>query len=195
MIIFNQLYERIIGDLEENLPLYLTYHSPNHTKLVLQKTILIAEKEKISDDELFLLKIAALYHDTGYKASNENHETESCRIANKELSELGLATAEIEQICGMIMATKIPQQPKTHLEGILADADLEYLGTSKFEAISNKLLAEMKYFKPDLTLKEWYDIQIRFIHKHHYHTEFCRKNREPEKLKNLENLQKKARLL
>jgi len=192
---FNELYEKIISDLKKNLPEYLTYHDYNHTKLVLEKAILIGEKEQISDDELFLLKTAAIFHDTGYKVSNENHETESCKIATSELPEYGFTKTEIDQICGMIMATAIPQQPNSHLEKILADADLEYLGTNEYEKISKKLYTEMKHFRPELTQMKWYEIQIAFISKHHYHTDFCKEKREPYKLKNLEIIKKKASLI
>lgn len=192
---FYQLYDKVINDLERNLPAYLTYHNCDHTKLVLKKVVFIGEMEKVSDEELFLLKVAALYHDTGYMKSNENHEAESCRIAEKELTESGFEKTEIDQLCGMIMATRIPQEPKAHLEGILADADLEYLGTPEFEIISNKLYTEMKHFRPGLTLKQWYELQIKFFTLHHYHTNYCRIYREPYKLINLEDLQEKLQLL
>lgn len=195
MNLFEQLYEKTIGNLEKNLPAYLTYHDPNHTRYVLEKTILIAEKEKVSEHELFLLKVAALYHDTGHIKSSENHEAESCRIAMQDLAELGFDETEIDQICNMIMATKIPQQPKSNIEGILADADLEYLGTTEFDVISDKLLAELKHFRPELTPRQWYNMQIDFISNHKYHTKYCQTHYESSKLKNLERIQEKARLL
>ncbi len=195
MNLFDQINAKRISDLEKNLPAYLTYHDFNHTRLVLEKAILIGKMEKITDYELFLLKIAAIFHDTGFTVSTENHEAESCKIAQRELTDLGFAKTEIDKICGMIMATRIPQEPNTHLEEILADADLEYLGTDDFEAISQKLYLEFKHFRPELTIQQWNDIQISFFTKHHYHTEYCRKNREPLKLINLTKLQEKAKLL
>ena len=192
---FSTIYNKVINDLDVNLPDYLTYHNSSHTKLVLGKAIFIGEMESISNAELLLLKIAALYHDTGYKISAVNHETESCRFAEIDLPQFGFGEGDIEQICGMIMATKLPQQPQNHLECILADADLEYLGTDQFETISDDLYAELKYFKPEMTLKQWYDMQISFISKHSYHTGFCRKYREPFKLENLKTVQEKALML
>jgi len=192
---FDQLYEKTISRLEKDLPAYLTYHDANHTRYVLEKTILIAEKENVSDHELFLLKIAALYHDTGHIKNSENHEAESCRIAMQDLAELGFDETEIDQICNMIMATKIPQQPKSNIEGILADADLEYLGTSEFDVISDKLLSELKHFRPELTPRQWYNMQIDFISKHKYHTEYCQTHYESTKLKNLEKIKIKLQLL
>jgi predicted metal-dependent HD superfamily phosphohydrolase len=172
--------------LENDLPCYLTYHNITHTNYVLEKTILIAEKEKISNQDLLLLKIAALYHDSGFTIGRENHEEQSCGIVIQDLKEIAFSENEISQICGMIMATKIPQRPKNKLENILADADLEYLGTDHFNFFSQKLYEEMKYFHPDLSPKQWLDIQINFISRHYYHTDYCRKYKEPIKIANLE---------
>ncbi|MBI3233265.1 MAG: hypothetical protein HYZ42_04375, partial [Bacteroidetes bacterium] len=97
----------------------------------------------------------------------------------------GFNEEEINLIFGMIMATKIPQNPTTKLEEILADADLEYLGTSQFEPIAQKLYNELKIRKPEMTLYEWNTMQINFIEKHRYFTDFCIKNNEPVKQKNL----------
>ena len=44
------------------------------------------------------------------------------------------------------MATEIPQNPKTHLEMIMCDADLDYLGRYDFETISNNLYTEFLDF-------------------------------------------------
>lgn len=186
--LFDQLFERIINDLENNLPTYLSYHNTIHTRYVLEKSILIAKEEKVSDHELFLLKIAALYHDTGYKNSYENHETESCKIAESELPELGFSKTEIGQICGMIMATRIPQSPKNKLEEILADADLEYLGTAYFEVKSDNLFKELQFLNSSLTEEKWNQLQISFLQKHHYFTRFCIENRAHIKQSNLDKL-------
>jgi uncharacterized protein len=88
----------------------------------------------------------------------------------------------------MIMATKIPQLPKNKLEEILADADLEYLGTPDYENKADDLFWEMKYVDPSLTEEKWIRIQISFLQKHRYFTKFCQLNREPVKLTLLNKL-------
>jgi uncharacterized protein len=85
----------------------------------------------------------------------------------------------------MIMATRIPQKPKTILEKILADADLEYLGTSKFEEFGNDLYKERIHLDPQLTFEAWNKVQVDFISQHQYHTRYCQKYREPVKQENL----------
>lgn len=179
-----------MSQLENSLPSWLYYHSPDHTKYVLKQAIHIAEIENISNDDLYLLKVAALYHDSGFLISPKNHEKVGCQIAGKDLKEYGLDAQQIKKICGMIMATRIPQKPETKLEMILADADLEYLGTNNFEEFGLQLYKERLHFHPNMTLDQWNEIQIEFISNHHYHTDFCKKYREPKKLANLEMIKK-----
>ncbi|WP_373056499.1 HD domain-containing protein [Zunongwangia sp. H14] len=193
MDLFHQIYARVTSNLEKNLPSWLHYHCADHTRHVLEQTIFIADKENVKEEDLFLLKLAALYHDTGFMKSRENHEEISCGIAHEELTRDGLKKEEVDKVCKMILATKIPQKPRTKLENIIADADLEYLGTARFDEISNRLYKELLHYRPTLSREEWNEIQINFISKHRYHTNYCRQHREPMKLANLEKLKKEVR--
>jgi len=74
-----------------------------------------------------------------------------------------------------------PEEIKTALEQILADADLEYLGTASFEIKSDNLLREIQTRNALLTKEKWDQMQISFLQKHHYFTRFCKENREPVK--------------
>lgn len=189
---FTQIYRKVISNLENNLPSWLYYHSPDHTRYVLEKSIFLAEQEQISGRELFLIKVAALYHDLGFIKGREEHECKSCEMAAAELPEFDITPNEIERICGMIMATKIPQQPKNLSEKILADADLEYLGTDSFYEISERLYKEIRHSQPQLSRQEWNEIQVKFLSNHSYHTTYCKKYCEEVKAAHLAEL--KARL-
>lgn len=187
MVAFEDIYQHVIGRLEQELPAYLHYHCSDHTKYVLKQSIFLAAQEDISGEDLCLLKIAALYHDIGFIEDRKDHEARSCRIASEELKSK-IKKQELAKVCGMIMATRIPQKPKTNLEKILADADLEYLGTDLFPEISNNLYKEISHFEPDMDFVRWNELQISFISNHQYHTEYCRKYREPKKQENLQQL-------
>lgn len=191
MSILPKIYSEVMAKLERKLPAHLHYHGPDHTKLVLNNVEMIAKEENVHGKDLELLKIAALYHDTGFILRREDHEKISCEIARRELESLNFDSKDVDIVCNMILATKIPQEPKTKLEMILSDADLEYLGTSEFEEIGDRLYQEILHDQPKLTKNEWNKIQEKFMENHHYHTQFCKKNREPGKLKNLENVRKK----
>jgi hypothetical protein len=183
------LCHTIIVLLVERLAPYLTYHDWKHTEHIIKMAEYIAHQEQIPDDDILLIKTAALFHNTGLiNSPNEGHEEESVRLAKIRLPEFGYTEQEIEIISGIIQATSIPQKPKTKLECILADAKLEYLGTDCFKYISNKLHMEIKYTNPNLSMEEWNEMQIQFLQSHSYHTPFCIQNRAPEKEKNLELL-------
>ena len=185
---FEEIYKKVTDTLARELPSYLTYHNIDHTLYVLQRAIFIAEKTNVSKQELELIKIAALFHDIGFIKTNVNHEAIGCEIARKELKSYNFSEENISAICGMIMATKIPQQPHTLLEQILADADLEYLGTNHFNLISEKLYQEMKYYNASLTRDEWNTIQVKFIRNHHYHTTYCKHYKTHRKINNMKQI-------
>ena len=175
----------VLGLLRENLPDNYLYHNPEHTLYVIEKALEIGRHEKCTEDELEFISIAALWHDTGYTKTYKNHEEESCNIARHYLPSYGYNNEFIDRICDMIMVTKIPQLPKNKLEEILADADLEYLGTAEFETKSDCLFKELQSIKPAYTEAEWDVAQILFLREHHYFTKYCQEIKEPLKRKHL----------
>lgn len=91
----------------------------------------------------------------------------------------------------MIMATKVPQQPQNHLEEILCDADLDYLGREDFFTIGNKLFAELSVYGILSTEDEWNELQARFLEAHHYFTKTAIKLRKKKKDKHLKLVKSK----
>ena len=178
----------ILQKLENELPGTLTYHGLHHTLDVFNAAMKIAAEENLSPAEIKLLRIAVLYHDAGFITTYKNHEEKGCEKAKENLPAFGYTDEEIDIICGMIMATKIPQSPHTLLEKIICDADLDYLGRDDFHKISNTLLEEMKIYVHLHDEKEWNKIQKKFLEKHQYYTEFGRKKREPQKQQYLKEI-------
>lgn len=184
--------QQIIARLQDELDPGLKYHNVFHTKDVMEQTEIIAKAEGIKDGhELDLLKIATAYHDTGFLFTYKNHEEKGCEIARNELA-VHLAPKDLEAVCRMIMATKIPQSPKNLLEEIICDADLDYLGRDDFEPISNNLHKEFLDF--DILRKEddWNDIQIKFFELHHYFTQTSLSKRNNKKQEHLNLLKERS---
>ncbi len=182
----------ILNELSSKLPSNLTYHNRKHTEYVIKAAKLIAENEKMSDDEKYLIRTAAIMHDTGFLFTYKEHEVVSCSYSREILPSYGYAQADIEKICKMIMATRIPQTPLDKCSEILADADLEYLGTDSFKKTGKKLFLELKSINPAFNKALWNEIQIKFMSAHTYFTTFCKKNREPVKLSHLQDLMEPA---
>src|SRR5215204_1526087 len=148
LIEFEIVKEKVLKMLTLHSNPVLAYHSVYHTMDVLCNAERIASEEGLTDGKkLLLLKLAALYHDTGFLFVYKGHEEKSCEIARKDLANSAITPEEMNTICSMIMATRVPQSPKNHLEEILCDADLDYLGRDDFFEISETLKAEWLAYK------------------------------------------------
>lgn len=190
---FEDIYNEVVGILRDKLPTHLTYHDIDHTIHVLEKAEMIGTHEGVGERHLYLIRIAALFHDIGFIRSREQHEAFGCQIAKRMLKKRHLLASEIRKIQGMIMATKLPQRPMTPYEAILADADLEYIGTDDYAKVSGKLYEELKHYNPQMTENEWINIQIRFLEEHRFHTPWCIQNRSAKKMEHLDNLKSKLK--
>ena len=89
------------------------------------------------------------------------------------------------------MATEIPQNPVSHLEQIMCDADLDYLGRADFHEISDSLRKELVAFGKITGLKQWDTLQIPFLENHRYFTKTNQQRRQGEKEKRIEEIKKR----
>ncbi len=185
---FNDLQEVILDRLEKELPSYLYYHNVKHTVDVVTEVELIGWGEGVSDEEILLLKTAALFHDAGHIISYDNHEYFGTVLAREYLPKYNYSTDQIEMICELIMATKLPPRPKNLLEKIMCDADLDYLGRSDFIPVSNTLYRELKEQNKIGTLNDWNKLQLKFISDHQYFTKTALNLREVNKQKQIERI-------
>lgn len=178
----------ILNRLKHGLSEQLAYHSLYHTLDVLHITGELCELENVTAYDSLLLKTAALYHDSGFLISNKTHEELGCGIAKESLPNFNYTEEEINRICGMIMATKIPQSPQNKLEEILCDADLDYLGRDDFQRIGQTLFRELETYNILNTELAWNKLQVQFIGKHSYFTATNKFRREPKKQTHLQAL-------
>ena len=190
--LFTSIKQPILSRLEKELDPRLGYHNITHTLDVLEQAEVLAKQEKVTDKhDLLLLKTAAVFHDSGFLFVYKNHEEKGCEIASESLRNV-FSEEDIKKVCGLIMATKIPQSPKTLLEQIICDADLDYLGRNDFEPISRNLYKEFIVFKiiPEDII--WDHIQIKFFESHHYFTGTSISKRNGKKLKHLNILKERS---
>ena len=186
--VFEKIQTNVLAKLKGLSP-NLTYHCLNHTLDVLEQSGRIAAVEGITNErDLFLLKVAALYHDSGFLETYSHHEKKSCEIFLDDTLNFNFSENEKAIIQGLIMATKIPQQPQTHMEKIICDADLDYLGRSDFFEIGDTLRKEFIYYKIVASDEEWEKLQLKFLQNHKYHTSASQRQREPVKQQNFSKL-------
>lgn len=188
LIQFTDLQEIILDKLERELPKTLYYHNVKHTVDVVTEVELIGWAEGCTDEEILLLKTAALFHDAGHVISYKDHEERSCEIAREYLPKYGYSQEQIDRICEIIMATKLPPQPRNLLEAIICDSDLDYLGRIDFIPVSNTLYRELSERNMIGTLNEWNKLQLKFLSGHQYFTQTAQNLREVNKQTQIERI-------
>ncbi|NOY75663.1 MAG: phosphohydrolase, partial [Kiritimatiellaeota bacterium] len=118
----------------------------------------------------------------------DDNECVGCRLVKEALPGFGYSQNDIKTVSDMILATEIPQNPKTKLAEILCDADLDYLGRDDFIPISEKLRKELSAHGKSFSNVEWIRFEIAFLEGHEYFTKSERESRNPVKQMNLERL-------
>jgi len=185
-----KLRKKALDDLHSKLSKKLYYHGVHHTLDALRVCESYLKQENIDKHHAKLLRIGVLFHDIGFTETTREHEEKSAEIATRIMSELGFPKHDIQIVTRLIKSTRIPQTPKTQLEKIICDVDLDYLGRNDFYPISNLLYKELKAHSVVSNKNEWNKIQIDFLEKHRFHTEFGIKKRQPEKEKRIAELKK-----
>jgi hypothetical protein len=179
----------ILEKLESELSPNLTYHCKGHVLDVLNAAMMYAELEQITVYEKLLLKTAVLFHDSGFIVQAKEHEAIGCEIARKSLPGFGYTEEEIARICGMIMATRIPQTAHNKLEEIICDSDLDYLGRDDFWHIGPTLFTELKTFGVIENEEAWNRMQLKFLNTHRYLTEHAIRLRKAKKQEHIRQIQ------
>jgi uncharacterized protein len=189
----------------DELPDGIKFHDANHTlhptKGVVAVANRIAISENISEHDRELLIAAAYFHDTGYIREYDKNEPIAARMAGRILKLIGYKPNEIEMVQMMILSTDLDREPKTHVEKIICDADLDNLGREDFFKLDGKLREGRRARGIDVSDDaKWFKGTLEVIKKHQYYTESQKKLRDKEKQKNikkllnkLENIEKKKR--
>jgi class 3 adenylate cyclase len=190
LIQFTDIQELILDKLEKELPKSLYYHNVKHTVDVVTEVELIGWAEGLDDEGILLLKTAALFHDAGHTIAYDEHELHGTELAREYLPGFGYTREQIERICDIIMATRLPPDPKDILQKIICDADLDYLGRSDMIPVSNTLYRELKERDKIGTFNQWNQLQLKFISGHSYFTKTAKSLREVNKQKQIERIKK-----
>jgi len=170
------------------------YHNIEHTTEVVDISQKIAELENLSSDDTEMLIIASWFHDTGYFHCCHGHEDQSSEYARDFLQKNNYPNEKIEKVIECIKATKIPHSPKSKIEEIICDADLQNLGMKDGEKRSELLRKEfeMKGIKK-LSDIEWIKMSLEFFKKHKYYTDYAKKEFEVQKNHNQNRLEQKLK--
>jgi len=176
--------------LKNELPSRMYYHNSEHTSEVILQVEILGRGEKVSEEELLLLKTAALMHDIGFLISYYDHEGKSIELSKEILPLYQYNSYQIDKIVQLIDVTRPYAKPTNKLEYIMKDADLDYLGRSDFVSVSEKLFKEVIEYDREMTRDEWLKRQYEFLLKHRFYTTSAKKMRQIHKDKHLEQIKR-----
>jgi len=192
--IIKKATEYVSGVFKDKLNEKFVYHDFTHTSEVIDTCKRLGEISKLSPWDMEVLVLAAIFHDTGYTATIEGHEQKSAEIASKFLKENGCPDEKIEKIRSCILATRMPQQPRSYVEEIICDADLSHFGKKNFFERIELLRMELEYTKGlSFTDFEWLKSNIEMLIQNPFRTKAAQGEFEERRTENLLKLQKKLR--
>lgn len=186
----------IINRLRSLLPEDIAYHDVPHTLNVEKAVIRYGKLEGVTEEEMLLLRTAALYHDSGFIMQYDHNEEFGAALAKSTLGRFGYSDTQIDTIGRIITATRMDVQPTNLLEEIMCDADHDYLGRPDYHVIVKKLRSELEQFGRTFTDEEWILYQLEFLENiHQYYTETARNIRAYGKSVRIADLRKKLQKL
>lgn len=180
------LFKDIKQKLRNELPAGIYYHNEKHALNIMNATEFLGFGEEIYNEDILILKTAALLHDIGFLSQYHNNEKVGAEFAKSILPNYNFSEDQIELIASLIVATEPNREPKTLLEEIMKDADLDYLGRNDFREISHKLMNEYIENQVVKTPIEFHEAQVKFLLSHKFYTDTAKSSRKEKKKKNIE---------
>lgn len=181
------------------LPLeWLYYHQYNHSLEVMERAVYLGKKEKVSKEELEILSLAWIFHDTGFVIQYDKNEHIGAKIAKNYLRSILYDEKKIKIIERLIIATDPEyKEPKDLLEQIIKDADLDNLWRDDFFDQKDNMKKELELIKKiKINDPDWNHGSLILLNEHKYYTKTQNKERWATKIENrkiLENLIKKIK--
>jgi len=187
------LTEKYVRKLYADTDKELYYHNLAHTERAVKATEKISAHYAINEEDKLIVMLAVWFHDVGYLFSGrDGHEKKSVELAESFLRQQNIDEEIIVKIKYCILATQMPQQPRTLLEEIICDADLYDLGTEHFKE-NNKLVRKEveQMFGKELTGAEWRRFSLEFLKKQTFKTEYGRTHLQEGLQNNIKAIEEK----
>jgi len=172
------LEEKVFDDVLKKLPESLHFHRLEYAKRVYNQSFLLCRSEEIEQEDRLLVRTAALMLFTGLTQDYHNFENRSAVISREILPDFSYSDSQIDQICNLIMATKIPFNPNNRLEKILIDAKMEYIGRPDYTGQIQLLFQELKEAGSKINGQQFKKQQFELLFEFQYYTVAAKRLRE-----------------
>lgn len=168
------------------------YHQYSHALDVMERAVYIAKKEWLNEEDIEILSLAALFHDTGFIIQYDDNEEIWAKIAKNYLISMIYDRDKIDSIEKLILATKPSyKKPKNILEQIIMDSDLDNFWREDFFDKMENIQKEREAIKHIKLLDpNWRHWVIDFLSEHKYFTNTQKNERNIQKEINKSELEK-----
>ena len=166
------------------------YHSYNHAIEVMERSIYLWEKEWLNHEELEMIWLAWLFHDTWFVIQYDKNEPIWAKIADNYLKSILYSPKKIKIIERLILATDPDyKKPIDIYEKIIRDADMDNLGRNDFLDRSNSLKKELEVIK-NIKIKDpdWNHWLVDLLKEHQYKAYSQKVERDNQKNENLKKM-------
>jgi len=166
----SDLEAKVFDGILNELPETLHFHKLEYALKVYNQSFLLCRSEEIEQEDRLLVRTAALMLYTGLTQSFNNFENRSSVISREILPTFMYSEAQIDQICNLILSTKMPFNPMTRLEKILIDARMEYVGRPDYTTQINLLYQELLEAGVKINGQQFKKQQFELLHSFEYFT-------------------------
>ena len=172
------------------------YHNWDHTREVWEEARDLGQAAQLPDDQLEILQLSALFHDTGFVKSYSDHETHSKTITQEYLKNQSYSDDKLQQILLTIEATRVPHRPADKIGSLLQDADLASLASPKWESYNINLRKERAALEQkEFTDLDWAQLNLEFYKNTVYQTLEGKTKYDEQKKNNRDALKDQSKLI
>ncbi len=172
------LEEKVFGEILKDLPEILHFHNLEYARKVYDQAMLLCRAEEVYEEERLVVLTAALMLLTGLTQSFHTFENRSAVISREILPDFKYTEAQIDQVCNLILSTKLPLAPNNRLEQVMIDAKMEYIGNPDYTTQIKLLFQEMKDAGSKINGQQFKKQQLELLFEFEYFTVSARRLRE-----------------
>jgi hypothetical protein len=169
LIKLQDIEDMIIKMFDDEASPNLYFHNAALVKNICNQTELLSTAEKLPEEELINLRLAAVFLLTGYISDYEKPMEASIRLVEEILPRYGFDQTNVEST-GRIIRNSYNELQETHSDNILHDAKYDYLGRVDYIKLTEKLFRERSEYGKLADRKTWIEMQKKLLADHEFIT-------------------------
>jgi class 3 adenylate cyclase len=173
MIKLQDIEEMITKMFDDEAPPNLYFHNSSMVKNISNHVDLLANAEKLPEEDFINLKLATVFLLTGFISDYEKPMEASLRLVEEILPGYGFSQENVDKT-SMLIRNSYTDQHKTLSDRILHDARYDFLGRVDYLKLTEKLLRERTEYGKHTDSRTWIEIQKKLLSDHEFLTKTAR---------------------